>query len=1231
MMKCPAKFSRMHYLIFLCMLYPILIQGQNEKTDEFLSNEIEHTVFTIGGIGNTTLEEDNRLLYFLKSELGKAPENSSLLFLGDNVSEKEGDWNTDLKYLDKHLNTIEGFAGETYFLPGNNEWASYNAKKVERLQDHVKDLDMKRVSFLPKNACPLEYQEVSDQLAIIFIDSKWFLENWSRLKNVNIQCTDIVTRRRFVEALEGYINDSQGKNLLIAMHHPVFSNGKYAGQPSLKTHLLPLPFLGTAIHEFVSLGAFDPDYLNAYKYRFLRIIVSALIKNARYATIVSAHEDNLQLLHGEGIHQIITGTVSKTSRVRLTKDLISAPGGTLRYEGIFGKESPGYSKVTYYKDGSHDVEFSYLDNGVIKKYKKNLSDAFEQPKAFDFKDFESFEKSVSIYDESAVKRTGSHKFLWGERYRKYYGDKVKVPVVILDTLYGGLEVVKKGGGHQSNTLRLKDSTGGEYNMRSLKKNALRFLRFQLPGFTYDEEEFEETWVQDVVNDFFTTAHPYTQMAVNPIAKAANINHSDTELFYVPKQEALGRFNETYGNELYFIERRPSDEQYDYVGYRRMFKTSGSVEDFESTTDMLEKLKSDESYTVDAKAFIKARIFDMWIGDWDRHQDQWRWMEYEKEDEKLFVPVPRDRDNAFPRFDGAALQFLKLFVPIIRPWQTFGPEIQNVKWLNRFGMPLDKALTSAYGADTWRELAEEIVVEMDEEKIDSAFERLPEEVKDDLTEQIKENLKERLKKLPEYAYEHGQYLNRIVSVQGTHKDDSFEVYRNQDGTTTVIAKRLLKDEKDPIFYKRTFNPEETKEIHIYGLNDDDEFEIKGDAPSKIKVRLIGGYGEDSYDISNTKKLKIYEWKHEESDLKNEKGNIFRTDRYKTNTYHWRYHKPNTNILLPAIGFRTDDGVFVGATNTFTKNGINGNPFRQRHTLGAKYYFDFQAMQLDYNGTFGNIFPNWNFELDAFYTSDLYARNFFGLGNNTTNAENQLDIDFYRARLRQIRIASGVSYRSLKLKILYESFQVNENEDRLFNSANFDESIFENQNYIGTDLTVRYDISNSGDFPTRALRLHLDAGYRLNTEFRENRFGYLAISMGFDRKLISSGNLVLSSDAAWRSNFKGDYFFYHAPSIGGNNGLRGFRDERFTGDSYFYHTSDLKLRLKRFTTTVAPVSFGIYGGFDYGRVWQPGEDSGRWHTSQGVGVWLGTLSAVSLQAGWFNSAENNLIQVGFGLSF
>jgi len=1190
-----------------------------------------HSFYIAGGIGNMNEEGNSNMLNVLKEQLDSASENSTLIFTGDNVSEDEDNWEKDKIFLDRQLALTENFKGNTIFIPGNNEWKSYNTDKIEKVEEYLDDIDHDRLKFYPKNVCPIEHMVINEDLNLIIIDSKWFISNWSRVENINKKCTDIVTRRRFLEELEGYINDGQDKNIVIAMHHPIFSNGLYAGKQTFKSNMSPLPLLGSIKNGVMGLGAFSPNLLNSRRYNYLRMLVSSYAKSSDRITVVSGHEESLQYLEGGDIHQIISGSLNNSTATKLSKDRINTIGGSLKFEGKYTHAKKGFAKLDYFEDGSSAVTF--ITENDTKKSFGILSELRPEEKKIEHREITEKTKSdVVISDPNALNRTGFYKFLWGDRYRKYFGESVSAPVAMLDTLYGGLKITKKGGGHQSYSIRLEDENGKEYSMRSLRKNALKFLKFKIPGIAYTEDDYDDTFTEEVISDFFTTAHPYMQLVINPLARAVKVNHSSPSLFYIPKQERLGDLNAQFGNELYFIEERPSDEQINFKGYKRTLDEKGKIKDFESTTDMLEKIKSDESYTVDQRDFIRARIFDMLIGDWDRHQDQWRWVEYEKENgDKEFQPVPRDRDNAFPKFDGATMKLVKLFVPMARPWQTYGPEIKDVKWLNNAGNRLDQVILTKHGTEVWEEEAKFIQENLTKEKIEAAFRNLPKEVQDETSEKIKGNLVKRLKNLPRYAEEYSNYLNKTVVLHATEKDDKIEIMRLPDGKTKIVLKRLLSDDPNEKFYERVFDSNETNEIYIYGLGDDDIFEVSGEGNKKILVRLIGGYGEDVFKIANKKAIKVYDWIHEEIKFENEKPQHQLTDVYKTNTFHWRFFEENSNVLAPNIGFRSDDGFYLGLRDVYIGNGFNGNKFKQKHSLAANYYFKFKAVELAYSGIYANIFPKWNLETAAYFTNNRFSNNFFGIGNETENLEDSVGRDFYRSRMQKVRFSAGIAYHTLRFKAIYESFKVRELSDRFFIPANLDPLVFGSQNFVGLETSALYDLADANDFPSKSIVFGLTAGFKANTSIAKNKFGYLKFKAGFSHKLIPSGDLVFGTLGEVNTNFGDDYFFYHAPSLGGNNGLRGFRDERFSGKTYFYQTTDLRLRLKRYITAVAPITVGVYCGFDYGRVWTPKDSSAVWHTSQGAGFWASGLNFLTFNTGYFNSVEGNLFQIGFGFEF
>ena len=98
----------------------------------------------------------------------------------------------------------------------------------------------------------------------------------------------------------------------------------------------------------------------------------------------------------------------------------------------------------------------------------------------------------------------------------------------------------------------------------------------------------------------------------------------------------------------------------------------------------------------------------------------------------------------------------------------------------------------------------------------------------------------------------------------------------NGQTKVTVYRIKKTKKKGIFHERTYNSSETKEIWIYGLDDDDTFVVKGDGKDLIKIRIIGGQNNDTYNIKNGKKIIIYDHKSKKNTFTSKNGKIRLTD-------------------------------------------------------------------------------------------------------------------------------------------------------------------------------------------------------------------------------------------------------------------------------------------------------------------------------------------------------------------
>src|SRR5690606_30698449 len=91
------------------------------------------------------------------------------------------------------------------------------------------------------------------------------------------------------------------------------------------------------------------------------------------------------------------------------------------------------------------------------------------------------------------------------------------------------------------------------------------------------------------------------------------------------------------------------------------------------------------------------------------------------------------------------------------------------------------------------------------------------------------------------YEH---MATLAVITGTDKDDLIEIQRLDGGRTRVVISRIKDGEKADLVSDKTYYTGETKEIWVYGLDDDDEFEITGNEKKDlIFVRVIGGHNND----------------------------------------------------------------------------------------------------------------------------------------------------------------------------------------------------------------------------------------------------------------------------------------------------------------------------------------------------------------------------------------------------
>lgn len=1167
--------------------------------------KVAHSVYITS---NTGLRDDatNKQILSQIVEASKKEDSSTLVIIG-NVTPEGGFPNKDNgrdqveSYLKKNiLDNTKGFKGNVIITPGYNEWQEDAPDNIDDLESYLQDNSEITLDFWPNDGCPIDSKSLSDDVQLIMIDSQWYIENWDDHPYINKKC-DIKNRLEFREEFNDELEDNQMKTVLVAVYHPVMTNTKI-----------------NVFQKIIGYGTQTPRNLQLDE---LMGTLATLAQQYNDVIFLSGKDRNIQYVQDDGIEQIIAGITEKPKRAR-----------PIKRHGDFAYNDLGFAKMNVYKDGSSEVTyFKSTASGTEELKSQQISR--ERPTLADVDWPENkigATKTTSVYTEEETDKDGLYKAIWGEHYRPLYSRKFKFPVLYLDTIPGNLEVLGAGGGHQSRSLGFIDDEEHEYTLRALKKSALQYLQTSVVPTHYVEDFLENTVAERYVQDFYTTAYPYGTFPAGKLMDAVEIYHPDSKLYYVPKQEALGIFNQEYGDELYMWEEHVGGENKD-------METFGKPDDILNTADLFKEVRESKDSYVDEDMFIRARLLDMLMGDWDRHDGQYEWAEFEDENgKKKYLPIAKDRDQVFPKNDGFALSLLKLGFPQFRALENYSDMVKRPKWFNTAAYSIDEAFIRNANWEDWKQQVNYIQNNITDDVIQEAFAVLPEGVENDpYTAQIKETLKARRGNLEKIAREYFEHLAEFDMFIGTEDDDQFLITRKPNGITTI----QLMNEDGELIADKSYDSKMTREVWVYGLDGDDEFKIEGDGSNYLPLKIIGGEENDTYDFQNKRRAKLYDYKSKDNTIKTPGARKMLVDSYDINNYDPKKKRIRQYTLFPSADFNSDVGFKLGLKNTYTTYGLERNPFTTRQSLTANYFFTTKGFDIDYTAEFAHIFYKWNFGLNAYYSSPNFTLNYFGTGNDTEYDPDDVAKDYNRVKIQQWRFAPSLIYRndnkkSFTIKPMIESIEVDYDEGRFvadyFLPSN---NVFESQLYAGGELNYNYWNKDRAAYPSRGMELDLNAGYKRNIDENNNEFAYVRPMLSIDYPLHESGFAVIATKLGGEAILGDNYEFYHAAKLGGgnNNSLRGYRNERFNGKYAFYQNIDIRSGITQFRTNFVPIRIGASAGFDYGRVWLDNDNSNDWHTDYGGSIFINAFKAFTGNLGYYVGDEGGRLNFTFNFEF
>ena len=1176
----------------------------------------------------------------LQQQIANDQTPSAIVFLGDNIYPKGlVDENSKSRkhteaILQAHLDLVPGFTGKIIFVPGNHDWKRGSREGLQFIlnqQAWADSLKNKNIQVLPGDGCPGPIEvPLSEKLVLIVIDTQWWLHPWEKPEGETSSC-DCKTKADFTVQLDDMLRRNKNKRVIVTAHHPVITYGEHGGVYSFKDHVFPLTDAHKSLYiPLPIVGSLYPLYRKIFgsiqdqahpQYKAFSEGLMKILEQYPGVIYASGHDHSLQYSTKDSVHYVVSGAGSKTSHVKKK--------GYAKYVA----SELGYVRLAV---GDQSDKLQYVTGNKIF-FEKEMASVIKQP-TDTIAQMQLAKGTIEAQASNRYHATRSREKWLGENYRAEWEQKITAPVFDIGKEEGGLKILQRGGGNQTLSLRMEDSTGREYTLRSIEK----FPERALP------EPLRKTFAKDFVQDQISAAHPYSALVVPDLAASAGIYHTNPKVVYVPNDPRFGVYQRDFANQLMFFEERPA-------GSGKGMDFFGNAEKIVSTTKLLEQLQKDNENTVDQKFFLRSRLFDMWIGDWDRHEDQWRWAEFESKKGKTYKPIPRDRDQAFFINQGRIPKLLsKPF--LLFQFEGFNEAVRTPSGLMFSGRYIDRKFLTELSKEEWEKIADDLASSVSDDEIESAIKEWPEEIYKLHGDEIVKKLKSRRANLRSDALKHYLFLAKEVSVTGSDKRELFEVERNENGNVRVSVFNVNKEgEKGKKFYEREFFENETKEIRLYGLAGDDQFVFTG-RKNKIRVRVIAGAGNDVVNVTKDKGVLLYDLKNEVTLSEGASVKDRTSVDPKVNEYNWRDFKYGRKAPLVFGAYNVDDGLFIGGGYLVINQGFRKEPFKSRHILLGSYAINTSSFNFRYDGTFTGLIGKWDVELSADIKSPNYVNNFFGWGNESKFDEEIEDsptidvddaIDYYRVRFREIVIEPKISRKIgqagfIKVGPTFQWIEIEEPKgDRYITeySNSLPEPIIEkSKNYSGLAYSWGIDKRNHPTFTTRGIYFEQHSRFMKgisSPDFSSNNAS-LALYQSFKFPAI-----VTFAVRAGAGVNTGAYEFYQAQVLDGKTEIRGFRKTRFYGDKKVYFNNEVRIRLGSIQSYLFPAHVGVLGFYDVGRIWYkdesgidptaPSGNSNAWHKGFGGGLWLTPFNLAAVTAEVGHSTEGTLFYMRLGFLF
>ncbi len=647
------------------------------------------------------------------------------------------------------------------------------------------------------------------------------------------------------------------------------------------------------------------------------------------------------------------------------------------------------------------------------------------------------------------------------------------------------------------------------------------------------------------------------------------------------------------------------------------------------------MQADNDNSYDAISFMKARMLDVLLADWDRHGDQWRFYnQHKKGESKYYTAIPRDRDMA--------LNITQGFLPTIIKRLLLMPRVHGFKanvtggsnyYLYKSAF-LNAHPASQISHEKWTQTAEEFKAALTDSVLELAIKSMPAEIYKMRFNQTLQALKARRDDMPKAMEKYYRFNNKIVDIRTSNKNEWVDIADDDAGRGLWVTIRKINKEgklRDTLMSK-LYERSITKEIRLYVAKGNDSVVVNN--TTSIKLRIIGGQGDKAYNVvASKKKISLYD-----RELEHYYGKHHRIKKHilddSLQTAFVPVNSYSTVLPLATAALNVDDGLFLGAGIRYMRQqGFRTVPYSSLHTFMASHAFSTNAFKVKYGGEWLQAIGKADLLISGEAKAPNNTQNFFGRGNETVYEKEEQSIRHYRTRFNLYQLQSALRWRGVKGTALsvgpslqYYHLDANNNVGRFINNTELlqtydSATITKDKVHLGIVANYTLDQRNDKVLPTWGAYVNVTMQAYAGLNNYSKSFVQLIPEIALYKSLNARQTIVLANRIGGGFTL-GKTAFYQSMFLGGHENLLGYRQFRFAGQQSVYNNLELRIALSDFGNYILKGQLGLTGFYDIGRVWQQGERSGKWHNGVGAGVYFAParlavfrFTAAYSEEGWY----------------